>query len=709
MKHTLIKIGLFCCLLFATSCVEEELQGSWDNSQNAEIGILPGEEVLHVSVLEKVVPRSRSLLPLDDEGEVTSLFYLFFDQNTKKCVAYSFADNRTGLNLSKKELPLLTNGLQLGGNTRYNVKVIVNYRTYMDKNTSGDALGQILLGQTEDYVRKNLYSSGLTGNPTVDYPFFADASSNPLLLYTGEFEYQRATGEASCLLNRKMVSVTINWEQLPDWMEVSGVSVTNIPKRIYLFGGQSTVEQSCFTEAKAISWGDSENKTQVQFYMLPHDNEAWKPINVSLDCKKVLPKSNLTVRKGDIGGAGKSLNAVLESETVVTTDTYKMYVNGSGYKFEPNQWVYINFFESQSEHGEIDYTVNGWSSGGVKGTFFTDGQGNEACISETRITLDYADQSPVNILQSSLRDGSVAHEVFISSTGFIVQWTLGEDVANLPSWLSVERHDANNSLILTAQPNFSLNEGGILISSGRKASFTLSLNMSDGSTRKQTIIVTQLSAPSASGDVEIDGLTVSGRNTESPHFNFYGVTASGVKVGDWKEVITSSEKWGDKGRAQIGFAGKEDNPVPLSTSMRPWSSETVLQQCSTHIGSDWRMVTGKEFAFKILPRLRSTYMSVGGHANVQVVYLPTAGSICFFPVFGQKDIYVPMGKYLTDNSALFSGKGQEVPNISVSENTGSGWQITQRLQSGEMRILQAANQTHWGNVRCVKGTAKWTK
>ena len=121
------------------------------------------------------------------------------------------------------------------------------------------------------------------------------------------------------------------------------------------------------------------------------------------------------------------------------------------------------------------------------------------------------------------------------------------------------------------------------------------------------------------------------------------------------------------------------------------------------------MVTGKEFAFKILPRLRSTYMSVGGHANVQVVYLPTAGSICFFPVFGQKDIYVPMGKYLTDNSALFSGKGQEVPNISVSENTGSGWQITQRLQSGEMRILQAANQTHWGNVRCVKGTAKWTK
>lgn len=624
---------------------------------------------------------TRALSRNEQEGHISSAFYIFVYDGV--CVGSSYIDN-LDLNLSSGQVPLSTVGLDLVKGFQYHVYAVLNYKTYLGKDLTGTAWASVLKEKSEEEV-KQLLSNGINGLES-DYRIATEGDQpHSDLLFTSDFNFTFGETIAYCSFKCLSTCLVLDFSRFPANQTVSSVKVGNVPSTVPLFG--AATDGLSFTPLKELEMTLDADNPVVRIYPLSNLAASTKEQALKLTLsgtRKMVSYVEVTTFPGFWGLADTPIDVPYKDK-----ELFLLYSNDN-YRFQPNQYADVVFFEAADQRGKLDYTVSSWPASDSGSRLLQyDSEGNVFSISHSSVNLDYASTDSVSYAIDGFPDGSFSRELFISYTGYSPSWEF--ELTGGSGWLTVNKSSYNNSLLLTATPNFTVTTDGGIRSSFRQASIKLTIYQADNQKWEKTITVSQQAAPLIPGDVDLGKFTVRGSNAlmgkpadgKNPvNHNFYwvGPPASGsqyVLRGN-SRLVASLQADMDNYRAKVNARSNSD--VGLT-----------VDQLKALCGTDYRLITADEMYGTLLPRLRQRYMDIDGE-SVLVYYIPGSTSLCFFPVIGSI-ARAPSAKYIVDNTAY---------NAAGNMNSYlSGFELSTYSMIVSTGWMRAGSPAHM-DVRCVK-------
>lgn len=654
------------CSLMAVGCRKE------GSVSSPPVGTEPG--TLSYRVADMMEPDTYSLAPSEQETRIKSVFFIIIDKQSGLCKGYTHLENLHITGASGTIPFSFPEDVELLPGQEMQVKMIANYKEYLPSGLSSRSIGEKFFGRKLADINRML--SDMDEKPgSIAYPMTGDV---PVLM-TGEFDYRMGQLYNTVILVRKNALIRLNIN-LPEYIvSVTNITVSNIPSNVCLFTS-NTVLKSPLQDLSLNLTPDSPRNQRFSFYILP-TGMAGVPLKIHLAGKK----SKEYVKVSPV----VSSFAVLSVEQELTDWTLDLDLDFDSELDLPvleNQHVVINVFESLSEHGKVEATMNGWNIGDkFDGQLLMDSEGNGISVSDLKVDLPWADYCPVMSSRSpSFLDGSVSKELFLASIGFSPSWKIANP--DMPSWLQVVKHGERNSLIITAEPNFTLTSGGVPSGNERRFDLQLTFNFADGTLKTLTIPIIQ--APMAPlGDIDMGTYVFQGKNIDAESYNLATIGPDSRLFGDQAAVGLRIIK---------GWQGAGNYPL---------SDDKHSEKC---VSGGWTRVLGvEEFALDIYPRMRLRRMLVDGQ-GVDVYYVAGAENFSFLPILGTSanvsdklDLQAYYSFWTgTGNDRLLYAPDAVLPTAGGAMRTSYG-----AVFSGVFKPVGATSIT-WGKYYCSSRCAR---
>lgn len=622
---------------------------------------------LSYSVADMMEPETYVLAPSEQETRIKSVFFIIIDKQSGLCKGYTYLENLNITGASGRIPFSFPEDVELLPGQEVLVKMIANYKEYLPSGLSSRSIGEFFFGRKLADIDKML--SDMNENPgMISYPMTGDV---PVLM-TGEFDYRAGQLYNTVMLVRKNALIRLNIN-LPDYIvSLSNIIVSNIPSNVCLFTS-NTVLKSPLQDLSLNLTPDSPQNQKFSFYILPTGMEG-TPLKIRLTGKK--NKEYVKVSPPDLF----ALLSIEQEQTDLDLEFDLDLDLDLDLPILENQHVVINVFESLSEHGKVEATMNGWNIvDKFNGQLLIDSEGNGIAISELKIDLPWADSHPlISSMSPDFPDGRVSKEFFLSTIGSSPSWKITNP--NLPSWLQVVKHSERNSLIITAEPNFTLTSGGVPSGNERRFDLLLTINFGDGTLETLTIPIVQ--APMAPlGDIDMGTYVFQGKNIGAGSYNLATIGSDSRLFGDADAAGLRIVK---------GWYG---------TGNYPLSDSDHNDKC---VSTGWTRVLGvEEFALDVYPRVRLRRMFVDGQ-SLDVYYVAGSENFSFLPILGTSfDVSgtLDMQAYYsfwtgTGNNRLRYAAGTVLPGAGGAMRTSYGATF-----SGIFKPVGITNIT-WGKYYC---------
>lgn len=609
---------LIAALLLAVGCTKERLPLE-EGGPHSGSGSLRYEVADFDNRSDDVA--TRAITPSDDEFRITSVCYLFFNQRSQTCVGYRLYDGldvhaQTGrLPFELPESVPTTDGVY--------VRVIANFQDYKpDASMTDERYAESFFGMREDAAATLLsdlgYGSGTTMKPYREV-------GDPLLM-TGRFAIDLNQNSHSVTLVRKQVALDIDIVK-PDWIAAGTLTLSDLPRNVALFTANYLAKPDVSSQTYSLP---VENE-RTRLYIFPSNTDG-APVKVSLDVRK--PWEYIEVSKSTTSSNIPSTDYKQEySETTyeqVKKRSVTLAMPDHALPIRENHYVLFSIQQSVSNHRQLEMRMNGWSvESPFTGKILQDKEGNGIALSSVALTLPYADTAAMPLSDyGTPPSGETQAKIYMPTYGFPPQWEIGEIGE---SWLSAEKADNGQSLLVTARPNLTFNSDGTLSSSVRHAYIRIQIYFTDGSSKTEEITVTQQASPGL-GTVTIGYpyVTASGEYYDGPfdygYLHVIGHNA-GATPGKWGTLSTDGNFYGS--RDAIGTQLKRGFGTSGEVDMNTIIRDTEVR--ATLCPSNGLGISADEAVFLLYPRIRRDYFDVDGK-SVQIYYMPGKTGTAVFPI-----------------------------------------------------------------------------
>lgn len=698
---------LMCAALLLTAgCTKDGLLSSGEDDAQPMSGNLSYEIADFANRTDGRA--TRSITPSDEEYRIESVCYLFFNQRSRTCVGYLLYDD-LDVHVQTGRLPFdLPTSVPTSDGVY--VRVIANYKSYMpDSDMADERYGELFFGMREDDVATLTSDLGYGAN-TTSLPY--REVGEPLLM-TGRFTIDLNQNSHSVTLVRKQVALDIDIVK-PDWIAGGGITLSNLPMNVALFTTDYLAKPSLSTETYYIPFATGRKR----IYVFPSGTDG-EPIEAKLDARKAWQYIEMRPGVNDVPVTEYKQEFGESTYEQVPVRTVQLSIPDHYLPVKENHYVLFSLQQSVSDRNKFECRMNGWSvDKGFEGKIYVDKEGNGIAFSTVALDMPYADMSPLPLVDNTQSpSGEVRAKIYIPTFGFPPSWDIGGiGGGDGGDWLTAEKADNGQSLLLTAAPNITFNADGTTTSSVRRTSVHINIYFTDGTQRAEDLLVTQAAAP-ALGDVRIlvpyvkpDGTYDDDAVMGWASYIMLVGNNEGATAGVWGTLSADGNYYGSEAargkRLTRGF-GPGVDMSDILTDARIRDNFCLATNKMTSISAH-------EAVFNIYPRIRKDYFPVGG-TNVLIYYLPGETGFTVFPIAGNKEdlpspgaAHLYMGLY-TFKAESFANTNERVRGNGLSSipTLGSAqyWNYGLSLYGGQwslfdpMVVYAGTQQTY---VRCQR-------